>query len=499
MISLFIGCLLITKASNANQSPAGQVIIEGHYEMLKDDTVTLQFFKNKYGPVNFGAATQTRIIHDGKFRFAIQDVFGPSYIIASSNALDAKLRYIFYLDGFLIEPGDSIHIDIKKNGLIFSGKGSEKFKCRYAIDTVNTVNPYIHKKFFSLGDIKQDVLNGLAPLSDDYGMDVQLSMLENYRQKLSNLAFQLLKCDILCNWARIRYNVYEFRWGESFGAADSTARKKILIRFCKEKLEREPAVDDDVKMISKGYADFCVMRATMDSKIEDDKMELNDCSGPYRLLKSLPKPMRDKAIVSFLALMTEASGIAHYDSCVLDAIKSVEDNGCLAILHILESRNIKGANSFDFDLPDNNNKRVTLRSLKGKVVLMDFWFTGCDACLSCARQLRKVIMNFEGDDKVVFISVCTDQNIVTWKKSLAKETYASPELETNLFTEGKGINHPLLAYYNIVSFPTLLLIGQDGRLVSAVPPRPDEFNGVRKLTALITSTIGNIDEKANGH
>lgn len=36
----------------------------------------------------------------------------------------------------------------------------------------------------------------------------------------------------------------------------------------------------------------------------------------------------------------------------------------------------------------------------------------------------------------------------------------------NLYAEGKGLNHPLIDYYNVLAYPTFHIVGRDGLLKS---------------------------------
>ncbi|MEJ7660536.1 MAG: TlpA disulfide reductase family protein [Hymenobacter sp.] len=58
----------------------------------------------------------------------------------------------------------------------------------------------------------------------------------------------------------------------------------------------------------------------------------------------------------------------------------------------------------DFTLPDASGRPVALRSLRGKVVYLDFWATWCAPCLAEMPASRALRQRFAGRD-VVFLYV----------------------------------------------------------------------------------------------
>jgi cytochrome oxidase Cu insertion factor (SCO1/SenC/PrrC family) len=124
--------------------------------------------------------------------------------------------------------------------------------------------------------------------------------------------------------------------------------------------------------------------------------------------------------------------------------------------------------AYNFSLPDVNGNYISLKDLKGKAVLIDFWFTGCTACISFHKVLEKNIVPFYKDADVVFVTIGLDTEKEKWLKSVKTGFYTN-DYSINLFTEGLGFAHPLATYYNIQGCPTLLLIDPKGNISSANP------------------------------
>lgn len=122
--------------------------------------------------------------------------------------------------------------------------------------------------------------------------------------------------------------------------------------------------------------------------------------------------------------------------------------------------------AYPFELKDTLGYSHRLGDFKGKTIIMDFWFTGCKGCVQVARMLREQVKPaFEGDTSVVFIAVSLDINFLEWKRSIQSGIYTS-EGQLNLFTNGLGANHPIYPYYGFSGAPQMLVIDQEGFVVS---------------------------------
>jgi len=131
-----------------------------------------------------------------------------------------------------------------------------------------------------------------------------------------------------------------------------------------------------------------------------------------------------------------------------DAVEAVADGGaCMA--------NAKPA-QMDFTLKNLDNEDVTLKSFKGKVVLLNFWATWCGPCKAEIPGFVELQSKYKDDLVVVGFSV------------------DDPADKARAFAEEYKINYPVLlglgrdevqdAYGPIWGIPTSFLIGRDGRV-----------------------------------
>ncbi|WP_256010086.1 TlpA family protein disulfide reductase [Desertivirga xinjiangensis] len=105
---------------------------------------------------------------------------------------------------------------------------------------------------------------------------------------------------------------------------------------------------------------------------------------------------------------------------------------------------------------DSNGKEVSIASLKGKVLLVNFWATWCPPCRAEMPSIESLYQKFKGNDQVAFLMVDVDGNSKTAKKSMDKKKYSLP-----VFTPASSIPESLMSG----SIPTTLIINKKGELV----------------------------------
>jgi thiol-disulfide isomerase/thioredoxin len=111
----------------------------------------------------------------------------------------------------------------------------------------------------------------------------------------------------------------------------------------------------------------------------------------------------------------------------------------------------------DFVLTAPDSKQVSLSSLRGKVVLLDFWATWCGPCIKAMPSIQKLHDKYK--DKAVAI-----YGVNTWERGAAD--LAQKYMEKNSFTYGLLLKGDELAKaYGISGIPTLVLIGPDGKIL----------------------------------
>ncbi len=114
----------------------------------------------------------------------------------------------------------------------------------------------------------------------------------------------------------------------------------------------------------------------------------------------------------------------------------------------------KQAPAFEFTRIDG--EKITADSLKGKIAVLDFWFTQCTPCQQGFPLLNKVYERYKNRDDVVFISVNADANTVS--DQTVRETHKTWGSQLPL---ARDLNEHIQKAWQVSAMPALFVIGND--------------------------------------
>jgi peroxiredoxin len=86
-------------------------------------------------------------------------------------------------------------------------------------------------------------------------------------------------------------------------------------------------------------------------------------------------------------------------------MRSLEDGGVEFRLQKIPQ---EGMPAPVFAVRDLAGENISASSLRGKVVVLNFWFIGCAACRAEMVHLNRLKEKFDGDDRVEFIAITAD-------------------------------------------------------------------------------------------
>jgi peroxiredoxin len=110
-----------------------------------------------------------------------------------------------------------------------------------------------------------------------------------------------------------------------------------------------------------------------------------------------------------------------------------------------------------FEVTTIDGKRVSLDSLQGKVVLLDFWATWCMPCQKALPHMREIAKKFQ-DQPLVILSVSLDKDEGQWKDFIAKNKMTWPQ-----YRDG-GFTGPVAKLFGVEAIPNTFTIDTDGVL-----------------------------------
>lgn len=114
----------------------------------------------------------------------------------------------------------------------------------------------------------------------------------------------------------------------------------------------------------------------------------------------------------------------------------------------------------DFSQNDVNDKPFSLASLKGKVVLLDFWASWCSPCRAENPNMLKQYKIYK-DKGFEILSVSLDSKKADWLKAIEED--GLPWLHVS---DLKGWNNAAGRLYGVRGVPACYLIDKDGKIIA---------------------------------
>lgn len=109
----------------------------------------------------------------------------------------------------------------------------------------------------------------------------------------------------------------------------------------------------------------------------------------------------------------------------------------------------------DLELKLHNGQTVKLTELKGKVVLLDFWYRGCYPCLKAVPHLIELQKEFKDDLVIIGINDYDIQEDIVDYFNYKNANYISTFKTKSL----------LYKFFNVEVFPTTMLFDKEGKLI----------------------------------
>lgn len=131
----------------------------------------------------------------------------------------------------------------------------------------------------------------------------------------------------------------------------------------------------------------------------------------------------------------------------------------------------------DWTLYTADGKKTSLTQMKGKVVLLDFYFIGCIPCMDAIKPLNKLYEKYK--DKNIVIASVTERDS---KKSVLA------------FKKQYGIKYPgyvdatdVVKSYHVNGFPTFYFIDKEGKIANVTVGYSGGFE--EKVTSIINNLL----------
>ena len=141
---------------------------------------------------------------------------------------------------------------------------------------------------------------------------------------------------------------------------------------------------------------------------------------------------------------------------------------CKAQLHI-------GGTVPEIELPNTVDSTVKLSSLKGKVVLIDFWASWCTPCRAANPYVQKLYKKYKEQGFEVF-AVSLDVKREAWLKAIKKDKLTYTQVLDNA-----GWKSKVAELYFVDQLPTNFLLDKTGKIVAINVEGKEMFEQVKEL------------------
>lgn len=114
----------------------------------------------------------------------------------------------------------------------------------------------------------------------------------------------------------------------------------------------------------------------------------------------------------------------------------------------------------EIQLQDPSGKIIPLSSLKGQVVLLDFWASWCKPCRQENPNVVAAYNKYKDNGFTVY-SVSLDEDKAAWERAIVADNLSW----VNHVSDLKGWQSPAAALYGVQSIPASFLIDADGTII----------------------------------
>lgn len=215
--------------------------------------------------------------------------------------------------------------------------------------------------------------------------------------------------------------------------------------FAKARLEKEKDAHkiDSLKVV------INQIQSSTDSLLADYKTRYAECYvAPYFMELNMLRPCTTEQINDFYN---------HLSASVKASPKGKWIGAHLASMNTLNP----GCPAPDFVLQTAEGQELSLKELRGKIVLIDFWASWCAPCLGEMPNVKKLYAKYH-EKGLEVLGISMDNKKEAWLKSIEKEQL--PWLQVSSL---KGMGRcPVAKSYEVMAIPKFYIIDREGRIVA---------------------------------
>ncbi|WP_333888370.1 TlpA disulfide reductase family protein [Sphingobacterium siyangense] len=451
-----------------------RTVIDIQFENFKDSIITLQLLIDEGKFASYSEQEYILQARDGKFHFEFP-LKKTSYACIYMN--NKEILFVPGTFNVVINPGDSLNFILRDNklGLVnmeIEGSGNDKLQI-IKETTKKMYSSYLFKKPYNKKSITEKYLEV------DRSLDIIDSIFNSHPRKNSS-DFRLAKAQLVDQTLDALLSLSVWKYDDSVGT--------LFNNFIKNK-HRINSLLDSVTINYFGGNHVLPDYIYMSNRDQlGNRYNLFRHYYPLEYSSLVCKEFGNISYVKDYLLSDNAISTfreKYYGQISEDIyrfyVSNVNNKSIYFSDVIKEFGQIKallksGSPFYNFRLPDTTGVYHNLSDLKGKVLVLDFWFTGCEACKQLSAELSKIELSLKNDN-IQFVSINVDKSKQVWKLGIGKYSVDS---SLQLFTEGLRYDHPIIKFSKVSSYPTLIVLDKQGKIVG-IPPNPiKDPNGFQK-------------------
>lgn len=238
----------------------------------------------------------------------------------------------------------------------------------------------------------------------------------------------------------------------------------------KQKLEiqaSEQGVKKDSVSQKEGLRKYYEINGKWADKISEEKLKFVD---------QHPKSMVSLDIVSEFAVVINPVEFEPLFNKLAPVVQQSPKGKYLAARLKIAKKTAVGQPAMDFTVNDTLGNPVSLSSLRGKYVLIDFWSSGCFPCRMETPNVLKAYKKFKDKNfEVISISLDTDKKL--WMNAIHKD--GMPWINVS---DLKGWESAVAVQYGIRAIPQTFLVDPKGIIIATNLRGEGLYNELQKLT-----------------
>ncbi len=135
-----------------------------------------------------------------------------------------------------------------------------------------------------------------------------------------------------------------------------------------------------------------------------------------------------------------------------------------------------------------DEQEIKLESLRGKVVLIDFWATWCAPCVAEMPNIRSVYEKYGKEGAFTVLGVSLDDDAKKVKRFVKKENVPWPHI-----VAGPAQSNEIAKKYFVEGIPATFLIDAEGKVIAKDLRGPALEQEVRRALRNVSPTLAHKD------